>query len=431
MTHFCTPQARAILSEAFLQSGDEEEDDKDEDDGDTNEEEEEDSGTGGDTDEEEEDSDDNNSGSDVVVVPRKRKRGRSGKKSNEPKPRDIEYKFAIFSAKEMKKSKSSRSPATEVVVLKSNVSWATLKTNILTQVNEALDPPSLIFHDYNITFTVPRQVSDPMQLSDKKYDYLVKKALQIQKNPSVKVIIEKKGFTKNKENGLNEDKDDVPKARDILPANVALNEKIGELCNRWICPTPVALAAVHIAIITISTPNTCLFHTLTSKAGALPRQTFADLETLRTTNSLTRYPKELGQQNHHFYSVALNFDRSHRKAGTHRFISTSVLNSQISSVLWLLLPPAPAVPNAFIPPPNSSNMLIPFPCLPGPDLSIEDFCALYNLDADICDRFKQQRYKRTTSFKFVEIPELKEMGFMPGEVAELKVAIEEWSRASE
>ncbi|KAJ7934731.1 hypothetical protein B0H13DRAFT_1855024 [Mycena leptocephala] len=246
----------------LVQSGEEEEDDKDEDDGDgneeeedsgtggdTNEEEEEDSGTGGDTDkEEEEDSDDNNNGSDVVVIPRKRKRSGSGKKSNEPKPRDIEYKFAIFSAKEMKKSKSSRSPATEVVVLKSNVSWATLKTNILTQINEALDPSSLIFHDYNITFTVPRQVSDPMQLSHKKYDYLVKKALQIQKNPSVKVIIEQKGFTKNKENGLNEDEDDVgekrvkkskvPKARDILPANVALNEKIGELRNRWICPTP-------------------------------------------------------------------------------------------------------------------------------------------------------------------------------------------------
>ncbi|KAJ7880824.1 hypothetical protein B0H13DRAFT_2345430 [Mycena leptocephala] len=114
--------------------------------------------------------------------------------AQEPKPRDIEYKFAIFSAKEIKKSKSSRIPATEVVVLKSNVSWATLKTNILTQINEALDPPSLIFHDYNITFTVPRQVSNPMQLSDKKYDYLVKEALQIQKNPSVKVIIEQKGF---------------------------------------------------------------------------------------------------------------------------------------------------------------------------------------------------------------------------------------------
>ncbi|KAJ7891444.1 hypothetical protein B0H13DRAFT_2340616 [Mycena leptocephala] len=72
-------------------------------------------------------------------------------------------------------------------------------------------------------------------------------------------------------------------------------------------------------------------------------------------------------------------------------------------------PPAPpaAVPNAFIPPPDSSNMLIPFPRLPGADLSIEDFCTFYKLDADICERFKQQRFKRTTAFKFVEVPELK------------------------
>jgi hypothetical protein len=110
----------------LVQSGEEEEDDKDEDDGNGNEEEEKDSGTGRDTDkEEEEDSDDNNNGSDIVVIPRKCKRSGSRKKSNgtqpiflplpdtvdlaqESKPCDIEYKFAIFSAKEMKKSKSSR-----------------------------------------------------------------------------------------------------------------------------------------------------------------------------------------------------------------------------------------------------------------------------------------------------------------------------------
>ncbi|KAJ6529200.1 hypothetical protein B0H19DRAFT_900106, partial [Mycena capillaripes] len=44
-------------------------------------------------------------------------------------------------------------------------------------------------------------------------------------------------------------------------------------------------------------------------------------------------------------------------------------------------PPAPAaaVPDRFIPPPNSTNMLIPLPRIPGPDLSIEDFCTTYNL----------------------------------------------------
>jgi hypothetical protein len=89
------------------------------------------------------------------------------------------------------------------------------------------------------------------------------------------------------------------------------------------------------------------------------------------------------------------------------------------------------VPNAFIAPSDSSNMLIPFLRLPGADLSIEDFCTMYNLDGDISERFKQHKFKRTTAFKFVEVPELKEMGFMKGEVAELKVAIEEWSWAPE
>jgi hypothetical protein len=73
-------------------------------------------------------------------------------------------------------------------------------------------------------------------------------------------------------------------------------------------------------------------------------------------------------------------------------------------------------------------MLIPHPRIPGPDLSIEDFCSLYDLDTDICDRFKEHKFKRSNAFKFVEVNELKEMGFLRGEIAELKVAIGVWSQ---
>jgi hypothetical protein len=90
--------------------------------------------------------------------------------------------------------------------------------------------------------------------------------------------------------------------------------------------------------------------------------------------------------------------------------------------------PAPAAPNAFIPPLNTADMLIPHPRIPGPDLSIEDFCSLYDLDTDICDRFKEHKFKRSNAFKFVEVNELKEMGFLRGEIAELKVAIGVWSQ---
>lgn len=105
-------------------------------------------------------------------------------------------------------------------------------------------------------------------------------------------------------------------------------------------------------------------------------------------------------------------------------------------ILDLLRPAAPPAPpiaaaNVLVPLPNASNMLIPSNRVAGPDLSIDDFCSMYDLDTDIGDRFKQQKFKGTAAFKFVELAELKEMGFLKGEVAELKVGIEKWSRAPE
>jgi hypothetical protein len=73
-------------------------------------------------------------------------------------------------------------------------------------------------------------------------------------------------------------------------------------------------------------------------------------------------------------------------------------------------------------------MLIPHPRVAGPDLSLEDFYAIYHIDMDICNQFKEQRFKRTTAFKFVELGDLKDMGFLKGEIAKLKVTIEKWSR---
>ncbi|KAJ6526363.1 hypothetical protein B0H19DRAFT_1275725 [Mycena capillaripes] len=63
--------------------------------------------------------------------------------------------------------------------------------------------------------------------------------------------------------------------------------------------------------------------------------------------------------------------------------------------------PAPAAPDAFILPLNTANMLIPHPRIPGLDLSIEDFCSLYDLYTDICKRFKEHKFKRSNAFKFV------------------------------
>jgi hypothetical protein len=101
---------------------------------------------------------------------------------------------------------------------------------------------------------------------------------------------------------------------------------------------------------------------------------------------------------------------------------------EFANILHPAAAPAAPTPDAFVPLPNTANMLIPHPRVPGADLSIDDFCTLYDLDTDICDRFKEHKFKRSNAFKFVEVDELKEMGFLRGEIAELKVAIRAWSQ---
>jgi hypothetical protein len=146
------------------------------------------------------------------VVPQKRKRGGSLKKSGadqtlhifiplpdhllpveKPPPREIEYKIAIYTPQQMKKTRSSRGPPiTHIVNLYSNKSWRRLKTHILTKISAVLKPANINFFDYTITFTVPRQVCDPMHIADiEHYEYLVKKAL-LGKNPVARIVVEPK-----------------------------------------------------------------------------------------------------------------------------------------------------------------------------------------------------------------------------------------------
>ncbi|KAJ7488742.1 hypothetical protein B0H11DRAFT_2405808 [Mycena galericulata] len=198
------------------------------------------------------DEDDDEDEDEVVIVPLKRKRGK-GKKSNgekgketpeptAPPPREITYTICIFTPEQLKKSKSSRGPpATDIVKLYSDAPWDTLRARIINNIMTSLDPPTLDFAHYNVIFTVPRQVSDPIPLNNtEKYEHLVTNALNIKKNPCAKIVVEPKPEAAEKENNATPGGDKAPKRnttkvrneRDILPANAALNEKIAALRPR-------------------------------------------------------------------------------------------------------------------------------------------------------------------------------------------------------
>ncbi|KAJ7025732.1 hypothetical protein C8F04DRAFT_1299035, partial [Mycena alexandri] len=72
-------------------------------------------------------------------------------------------------------------------------------------------------------------------------------------------------------------------------------------------------------------------------------------------------------------------------------------------------------------------MLVPSPLVPGPKLDINSFCQNYNLDPKIAARFLQHKYRTTDSFWYIEVKELKELGFVAGEIAELSAAIAAWA----
>ena len=67
--------------------------------------------------------------------------------------------------------------------------------------------------------------------------------------------------------------------------------------------------------------------------------------------------------------------------------------------------------------------------LPGPDMSIYQFCDKYELDYEIRKQFIINGYKSARALRFVTPSDAMNMGLRPGDIAELREAIERWSVA--
>ena len=72
-------------------------------------------------------------------------------------------------------------------------------------------------------------------------------------------------------------------------------------------------------------------------------------------------------------------------------------------------------------------MLLPNQYEPGLTITIEEFCARSELDDSILAKLKDNGYSHTHTFKYIEVSELRSMGFKPGKIAELKEAVRLWA----
>ncbi|KAF7354461.1 hypothetical protein MVEN_01135300 [Mycena venus] len=354
--------------------------------------------------EEDEDNEEEEDGDEPIVLG-KRKRGRPAKKPDAtadslPTPRQIEYTTSIYTPDQIAMPRGSRGPpVSEIFSFKSTEPWPVVKSRIRHNIKTALNLTAPIdLDDYNV-FT-------------KK---LVSNALKIKTHPAAKIIVEPKAASasadkenddkaKGKKGGK---KTKVPNARDILPGNVALNDKIAAIREKWKCPgVTLTLKGEEFATIN-KPPNNELFDKL-------------DLRALAARSPLLHRRLELNQQK----AAAVN--------------NTPQININFPPELVGLFgrpaapdpAPAAAATPATVPraaPASDVPMLISPGVDCGPSLSIEAFCALYDLDDDICARFKQFKFKKTDSFRYISLHQLDKMEFMAGEVAELQVAIAKWT----
>ncbi|KAJ7923872.1 hypothetical protein B0H13DRAFT_1864488 [Mycena leptocephala] len=104
----------------------------------------------------------------------------------------------------MKKAVSSRKPTkSTILTINSDEPYETLKAQILVKISDTLGLEKLDYADYDVSFTVPRQVKDPTQLeATKNYSDLVSNTIKIKNAAAAKIIIEQKfvGVSAKKEN---------------------------------------------------------------------------------------------------------------------------------------------------------------------------------------------------------------------------------------
>jgi hypothetical protein len=107
-------------------------------------------------------------------------------------PCKITYNISAFSATQMKKSKSKcGNPLNDFMQLLENWVWDTMKVQILVKMSELLQPKTIDYNDYSVSFSIAPHSPQPMPLnSAEKYNYILEHALKNKTDPAVKIIVE-------------------------------------------------------------------------------------------------------------------------------------------------------------------------------------------------------------------------------------------------
>ena len=63
----------------------------------------------------------------------------------------------------------------------------------------------------------------------------------------------------------------------------------------------------------------------------------------------------------------------------------------------------------------------------GARIALEEFCTLYNLSESVHMKLEENGYIGSWTLPFADVQDLRDVGFKPGELAQLKDAVLQWS----
>ena len=147
----------------------------------------------------------------------------------------------VFSADEMKKVQSKRVAKLYTLQLDTGEPWDTMQAQLLSNINNALQPRPLDFTQFDISFTIPCIVPKPgMPLeTEASYSILLRHVCKAKEPPIISISICQKGAAGQQEdpNNANNSKG-KKKSHDpaTLPGNIKKNENMKALRDRWVYP---------------------------------------------------------------------------------------------------------------------------------------------------------------------------------------------------
>ncbi|KAJ3523242.1 hypothetical protein NMY22_g11529 [Coprinellus aureogranulatus] len=416
-----------------------------------------------------------------TAPPVRRRRGRPRKNAASPTPAStpgpstapttakvvtIQYNLNIWSIAEQAKPKSKRKPQSRILDdIKSDSDFLDVKDSFKMEFVDVLFPGMALVPDtaYKLFYTINQRVPNEVPLAtDQDYVKMVKLA-QSMRNPLVKVAVYEQDIGKScchrrteLQSNLvelllaqrmlvqprnpatqEEDQDEGADCSEELPANIAIAENMAKLRVRWACNTP-GCPSDFCYVPPDGKKHIRLTNDHQERWGAAMETGKAPIATLEIPPNHAMYLSDDGQM----AKSAILQARLDAKAKEKATVAPApaapaqpIINVVLPNNLYGYAPGAPnpaqnvpAVPAAAAQTiAVNEDSLVPSGMLPGPKLPLDEFCARYGLPESVLDRFTLNGFRYTTGFRFMKVSELRELEFKPGEIVELRDAVEEWA----